>query len=344
MDTTKEESPCASIRENSKDIIGSEDCLYLNVYTKDVHPKKPYPVIVFIHGGGYTQGSSELFRYSPDYLLIADVIVVTFNYRLGAFGFLCLNDKELNVPGNAGIKDQRMLLMFVQDNILNFGGDPENVTLLGHSAGAGCVHAHCLSDLSKNLFKRAVIMSGHLLAPYLIMAELDQLVRLVKALGYDGDESNESNMLNYLQSVDPFKIVVAQMKLIKPDELRQTLVPFAPTIESYETSNVIISKPPVELLETAWSNDIDIMIGGTADEGYGFLNIIKAVSSFLTSFKLEHTLPDGPKNLSDNDPILKRIVEKLEQTYYLSSKEDVTKDKLALCKVGEVLQAAIFIS
>jgi cholinesterase len=95
-------------------ITGDFDALHLNVYTNNMNPDTPYPVIVFIHGGGWQTGSGNTDNYGPDYLVERNVTIVTINYRLGAFGFLSLDDPELNVPGNQAFKDQRMALRWVQ--------------------------------------------------------------------------------------------------------------------------------------------------------------------------------------------------------------------------------------
>lgn len=95
-------------------------------------------VIFFIHGGGFASGSGNNFFYGPDFLLEQDVILVTLNYRLGAFGFLSLNTK--NYSGNMGLKDQQMALKWTHRNIGAFGGDRRRITLMGHSAGM-CVYA-----------------------------------------------------------------------------------------------------------------------------------------------------------------------------------------------------------
>lgn len=84
-------------------------------------------MLFYIHGGGFYSGSGSTELLGPDFLLMADVVVVTINYRLGALGFLNLKDKELNVPGNAGLKDQLLAMKFVKSNIRNFGGDPNNI-------------------------------------------------------------------------------------------------------------------------------------------------------------------------------------------------------------------------
>lgn len=112
------------------------------------------PVMFWIHGGGYTTGSGNSDMYGPHYLISQDVIVVTINYRLGVLGFLTLDDPKLGVPGNAGLKDQVMALKWVQKNIRNFGGDPNNVTIFGESAGASSVHFLLLSPMAKGLCHR----------------------------------------------------------------------------------------------------------------------------------------------------------------------------------------------
>ncbi|XP_037041077.1 esterase B1-like [Bradysia coprophila] len=111
----------------------SEDCLTLNVYTKDITPTKPLPVMVFIHGGAFKYGDTTENSYGPDYLLEKNVVFVSINYRLGAFGFLSIPDPSINIPGNAGLKDQRMALQWVRDNIHAFGGDNKNITKLSYS-------------------------------------------------------------------------------------------------------------------------------------------------------------------------------------------------------------------
>ena len=85
------------------------------------------------------EGSSKTELYGPDFLLQKDVVVVTFNYRLGVFGFLSLSDPKLNIPGNAGLKDQNFALKWVQKNIKNFGGNPNRVTLIGESVSGQCI-------------------------------------------------------------------------------------------------------------------------------------------------------------------------------------------------------------
>jgi len=121
-----------------------------------------FPVIVMIEGGSFNQAFST--RSGPDYLMDSkSVVLVTFNYRVGAFGFLATGD--CSVPGNAGLKDQLAVLKFVKKNIAKFGGDAQRVCLMGQSAGGSSVTLHLISPHSYGLFSRAISLSGSFLTP-----------------------------------------------------------------------------------------------------------------------------------------------------------------------------------
>lgn len=143
----------------------SEDCLYLNVYTKAPGmTDKKLPVAMWIHGGGYTGGWGYEIEFDGKEWASKDVVLVTINYRLGIFGFmvhpLLSAESEHGVSGNYGILDQIAALKWVHDNIAQFGGDPDNITIFGQSAGAGSVKTLVSSPLTGNLIKKAIIQSG----------------------------------------------------------------------------------------------------------------------------------------------------------------------------------------
>ncbi|XP_014236840.1 esterase B1-like [Trichogramma pretiosum] len=164
---TREGDACMQYDGFNLSMIGSEDCLYLNVYTphtnfKSINRSDLKAVMVWIYGGAFFWGYSNAELYGPDYLIEKDVVVVTFNYRLGPFGFLNVNHE--NATGNQGLKDQNMALKWVNKNIGLFGGDPKKVTLFGHSAGAMSVDYHTVSEMSRGLFHRSISMSSFTLA------------------------------------------------------------------------------------------------------------------------------------------------------------------------------------
>ena len=147
----------------------SEDCLYLNIWTptKSVHGR--LPVLVWIYGGGYTNGSASMPLYWGDRLAQKGLIVVTIAYRLGPLGFLAYPELTRESPhrssGNYGLLDQIAALEWIQRNITAFGGDPKCVTIAGQSAGAMSVSMLMASPRAKGLFQRAIGESGGLFEP-----------------------------------------------------------------------------------------------------------------------------------------------------------------------------------
>ena len=144
-----------------------EDCLVANVWTPGINDNRKRPVMVWVHGGGYSFGSSqELKSYDGEMLARdGDVVVVSFNHRLNALGFLNLSefDGDYAASGNVGITDIVFLLKWVRDNIGNFGGDPGNVTIMGQSGGGGKVGTLMAMPSAQGLFHRASIHSGSIL-------------------------------------------------------------------------------------------------------------------------------------------------------------------------------------
>ena len=141
----------------------SEDCLFLNVFAPaEAREGDKLPVLVYIHGGGFTGGCGHEKHFDGPNWPTKGIIGVTLNYRLGPMGFLCLPElkDEAGFTGNYGLFDQLTALQWVKANIAAFGGDPENITVMGQSAGAMSVQQHCLSPLSLGLFQRAVMSSG----------------------------------------------------------------------------------------------------------------------------------------------------------------------------------------
>lgn len=131
LQATKFSPMCMQVNVLSNSEV-SEDCLYLNVFTKNLQANTNLkPVIVYIHGGAFQLGSAS--DHEPNLLMERDIVLVSINYRLGALGFLSMGTEE--IPGNAGFKDQVLALRWVQKNIVKFGGNPELVTLMGNSAG-----------------------------------------------------------------------------------------------------------------------------------------------------------------------------------------------------------------
>nr|XP_036675220.1 esterase B1 [Drosophila suzukii] len=257
-------------------IEGAEDCLYLNVYPKQLKSEKPLPVMVYIYGGAYTVGEATREVYGPDYFMTKDVVLVTLNYRVDCFGFLSLKDPNLKVPGNAGLKDQVLALKWVKENISNFNGDSDNITVFGESAGGSATHFMMCTDQTKGLFHKAIPMSGTVHNYWSDNPSEDFAFRLAQQCGFTG-ENNDAKVLEHLQGVAARDLV--NHNLITPEHRRNgMLFAFGPTVESYVGDDCVVPKPPVEMARDAWSNNIPAMLGGTSFEG---LFMYAAVSANL---------------------------------------------------------------
>ncbi|HVW51710.1 MAG TPA: carboxylesterase family protein [Trinickia sp.] len=155
----------------------SEDCLFLNVWTPARASGEKLPVLVYFYGGGFAAGDSSEPRYDGAALAARGMVTVTVNYRLGVFGFLALPEMARESPhgaaGNYGLLDQHAALRWVRENIENFGGDPDKVTIGGESAGSVAVSAHMASPLSRGLFARALGQSGAAMGPLTVWSPDD---------------------------------------------------------------------------------------------------------------------------------------------------------------------------
>lgn len=195
IDATRRSAACPQFIPLVNRLVGDEDCLYLNVWAPATAASSPRPVVVWIHGGGFTAGQGAYTDHEGAVLARRqDVVVVSMNYRLGVFGFLAhpalsVEDAAHPGSGNYGLQDQVAALRWVRDHIERFGGDPHNVTLVGQSAGAVSVCAQLVSPQAAGLFHRAVIMSGPCETPLSPLSGASQLgVTLSRELGCEPDD------------------------------------------------------------------------------------------------------------------------------------------------------------
>jgi len=267
-DAISEGNLCPQIFLLLKTYIGNEDCLFLNVYTKEVTPRKPLPVMVWIHGGAFKMGDSSEMVYGPDYLLANDIVYVSLNYRLGVLGFMSFDDPSINVPGNAALKDQRLALKWVRENVHHFGGDSNNITVFGESAGGASVHWHMLSNFSKGLFDKAIVQSGSALLPWANAPRSNRAERLAKKLGWDG-VGGDVKLLEFLRRVDVADLILAQDSKSK-EEGQDWSMDWVPSMEPYAAEQSFFTYNSLEMYKSAWGNKIPLIIGGTTDEGLLF--------------------------------------------------------------------------
>ncbi|CAK1546505.1 unnamed protein product [Leptosia nina] len=197
LDATKPGNKCVQMDLVKGTVEGSEDCLYLNIYTPSLPSEKlqKLPVLFFIHGGRLLMGCSDYYR--PDYLIPHDVIVVTINYRLNIFGYLCLNTPE--APGNAGLKDVAISLKWVHENIANFNGDTGNIIAFGESAGGAIALSLITSTLTRGMVSKVIAQSGTALSD-LYMIDDDPIEKAKEIASNLGHKLTECKDLHDLLS------------------------------------------------------------------------------------------------------------------------------------------------
>ncbi|XP_005408465.1 PREDICTED: bile salt-activated lipase isoform X2 [Chinchilla lanigera] len=268
---------------------GDKDCLYLNIWVPQGRKQvsQDLPVMVWIYGGSFYSGSSNEVDSLNNYLYDGEeiatrgnVIVVTFNYRVGPLGFLSTGDA--NLPGNYGLRDQHMAIAWVKRNIAAFGGDPNNITIFGESAGGASVSLQTLSPYNKGLIRRAISQSGVALSLWAIQHNpLFWAQKVAKKVGCPEDDT--ARMAGCLKVTDPRALTLAY---IMPWEKQDY-----PVIYDLGIGPVIdgdfIPDDPLNLFANA--ADIDYLAGTNSMDGY-----------FLAAIDLP-SIQASKKNVTEED-------------------------------------------
>jgi para-nitrobenzyl esterase len=278
---------CPSVNPATGAAGGSEDCLTLNIWARALRSTgRGVPVIVWLHTGGFVAASSNFpgsdgQRFAEE----RDAIVVAPNYRLGPFGFLshsalATEDPNYASSGNYGLADQRMALRWVRNNIAAFGGDPNNVTVGGTSAGATSVGLHLVSPASRGLFHRAVIQSGYVTARWPTSGEAErQGDALATALGC----TNRATIATCLRAATQNQVLqalpVAQLQITE-DPSRAF---WSPVVDGFE-----IPDQPRELYRRGLFSRVPLIIGTNGDEGWTFVD--RSFAAGLDALQYERTV------------------------------------------------------
>jgi len=247
-------------------VIPGEDCLTVNVWTPNPSPAAALPVLVWIHGGAFTIGSSALPSYAGTPFARDGVVFVSLNYRLGVDGYAWFGDGG---PENRALLDQLAALRWVQSNIAAFGGDPARVTVMGESAGAFSVACLLACPASAGLFRRAVLESGagHLAVPPEDARRIT--VAVADRLGVHATRTD-------LGAVPVEKLIAAQAEVAAdvqthPDPARwgenaRIGLPLAPVIDSE-----LLTARPIDRIAAGFGADVEVLIGTNSDEHRLFL-------------------------------------------------------------------------
>ncbi len=232
----------------------SEDCLYLNVWRPRTAGEK-LPVLVFIHGGSLMNGQSWQEQFDGENLARQGIIVVTVAYRLGVFGYFADEALAAESPngttGNYGLLDQIKALEWVQNNIAAFGGDPDNVTIAGESAGSSSVNALCASPLAKGLFRRAIAESSSV-----VQETPPHTFRTIEDALKMGDDIKKEFKVT---SVEELRKIPAE-KLVKTQYENNSM-----TVDGYA-----LPETPYEIYKKGLNNEEALLNGFNKREGFGF--------------------------------------------------------------------------
>jgi len=266
VQATQVAQPCSQNRQagaNGPVPIGSEDCLYLNVRTPAQNSSERRPVMVWIPGGGFQQGGATFPYYNSQYIAEqAGVVVVTVTYRVGALGFLTAPalDKEspAEVSGNYGLQDQQAALRWVRRNIAAFGGDAQNVTVFGESAGGNSVEYQLVSPLSRGLFKQAIIESAAGL-------------QLIPDLPLAASENAGSGMVIASVGCADDADVAACLRALPASAFLGASGTTEPVIDGY-----VLPLRPLQAFRSGAFHHVPTIIGSTHDEATAFVWPIEA--------------------------------------------------------------------
>ncbi|XP_026739430.1 esterase B1-like [Trichoplusia ni] len=255
FDAYNDTAMCPHLDDLTKEVIGSLDCLHLNVYVPNkANSNNRLPVLVWIHGGSLKIGYSGRYLYGPRFLVKQDIILVTLNYRVGPYGFMCLDVPE--VPGNQGLKDQQLALKWIKDNIAAFGANPDRITIFGESAGSKSVDFQLMYSQEK-LFHQVIMQSGTAMATSLVKYPDPSVpLKLSEQLGFKTTHTKEA--LSFLASIDTKLVIVAA------EELK---LKYNPCVENYfENVERFIPDFPINIKKPNLGN-LPTLLGANKDEG-----------------------------------------------------------------------------
>eukprot|EP00095_Tigriopus_kingsejongensis_P010296 maker-scaffold148_size310697-snap-gene-0.17 protein:Tk10296 transcript:maker-scaffold148_size310697-snap-gene-0.17-mRNA-1 annotation:"acetylcholinesterase 1" len=242
----------------------SEDCLYLNIAVPTPQPNNT-AVMVWIYGGAFYSGTSTLEVYDPKILASEqNVIVASLQYRVASLGFLYVGQE--GVDGNAALLDQRLAVKWIHDNIRNFGGNPDNITLFSESAGSSSVAFHLLSPGSRPYFSQGILQSAAATNPWAMVTKKEaklRAMRLAELLNCPHSENEISYMVDCLRNANATEMVNKEWDGIVFGIMG---CPFTPVFDG-----VFLPESPAKALEKKHFKNTNILLGTNRNEGYYFI-------------------------------------------------------------------------
>ena len=263
----KTSSPnCGQVQQPAT-AIGFEDCLFLNIWTRDTAPSQPAPVLVWLHTGAFTGASANFAGTNGRrFAETTGIVVVAPNYRVGSLGFLAhdalaAEDPAHPTSGNYGLLDQQAALRWVRDNIAHFGGDPHNVTLAGTSAGGASVGLQLVSPASAGLYHRAIIESAY---PTTQWTTHDEYVENGEAVATALGCADPATVPSCLRSKSMAAVLLAQPVATQQVVSQPGRITWEPTVDGF-----VLPAQPRELLANGQWHPVPTIVGANRDEGWG---------------------------------------------------------------------------
>ncbi|CAG4986953.1 unnamed protein product [Colias eurytheme] len=290
---------------------GSEDCLYLSVYTPSLEGSAP--VVVFDYNDNFKTGFNGSDTYSPDFFVEEGVVVVTISHRLGIIGYFTTEDDV--IPPNAGLKDFILGLNWIKDNIKAFGGDSNRVTIMGNRGGAALANMMLYSEAAKNLFSAVIMQSGSATEPiYFFENSREKAFQLGEVFNTTTDDSQV--LLEKLQNVDVDALLTEEGKVKDyndVDDLQSSVQIFSPVIEKPSPDAVLTHSPITDNI----INDVPVLIGFNSREGLDLVShfiieprLLDANTDFLFVFPIKVNY-----RFNANSTAFKNAIEKVKNFY-----------------------------
>ena len=246
----------------------SEDCLYLNIWTpEDAEPGKNYPVALWIHGGAFMGGFASEMEFDGEAFAKKGVILVSIQYRLGIFGFFAHRELEQenkeHISGNYGIFDQIAAISWVRKNIVSFGGDKDNITIFGQSAGAMSVQTLCSSPLTEGMFTKAILQSG---GSYGSGLHTDRTMEKAETLGSEIMEFLGTTSIEEMRKIPADKLLngfgmYMKKKLQEAGGFENLQLPMIPVIDGY-----LMGEGYYKTMDAGKLHDIPYLLGSNSED------------------------------------------------------------------------------
>ncbi|CAK1600059.1 unnamed protein product [Parnassius mnemosyne] len=292
-----------------------EDCLIVNIYVPDTD-EKDLPVVIHVHGGAYQLGYGNLMT-AKEFIKDKNIIIVNFNYRLGAHGFLCLGTED--VPGNAGMKDQVTLFRWVKENIASFGGNPDDVTINGFSAGSSSVDLHLVSPMTKSLFNKVIPESGASLSAFSVQTDpVENAWEYAILLNYTDKTKDVYDLENFYKTVS--LDTLTSIDLLNRSD---SLFLFVPCIERELGKERFLEDAPLNVLKSGRNHKLPMLFGLAEMEGLSRMPVFETWSSKMND-KFSDFLPGDLKFSTPEEK--EEVAQRVKEFYF--GKKPVGKETI----------------